>query len=338
VSGFNIEADGFETVYAGGCGGGTFDVSGTLTLTPSDAEPPAPEPPRWPDATTTGVPHGTALTTVTAPIHGGDTLGGTATRAVYTCRVAGATYTGLRFPQLVQVAAPNVTFRNCSFVGVPDPGGSTALLLIRDDRPANGPVPSATVTRCTFKPTVRPRAGHLFDAIRGSQVRVTACDISRCIDGVHIFGSTQVGDPWAGHVTVEGCWVHDLTVAPDPGQAATGGLSHNDAIQIVGGSSIHVVGNDLGDARMASVMCTPTGRNATSDIVIRNNRIGVSSSGINVNDSRLPGPIEGLVIEGNEFSRQPTPMIGSRRTMDRAAVNGNIWTDGGTPGPTVRNG
>jgi len=57
-----------------------------------------------------------------------------------------------------------------------------------------------------------------------------------------------------------------------------------------------------------------------------------------VNDSRLPGAIEGLVIEGNEFSRQPTPMIGSRRTMDRAAVNGNGWTDGGTPGPTVRNG
>jgi hypothetical protein len=338
----SIEQDGFRTLYVVP-GAGTYDISGRITLTPvGDGGPPEPEEPefQWPGPDTTGVPTGTALTTVAAPVHPADTISGDTHRRVYTCRTPHAVYRGRRFPFLVQVAVPGVQFVDCEFSGVRDPGGSTALLLIRDDRPTGQPVPSASATRCTFSPDTPARAGHLFDAVRGSQFRLTGCEITGTIDGVHIFGSTQRDDPHAGHVLVESCWMHDLVVAPDPGQAATGGLSHTDAVQIVGGRNIHIVGNDLGDARMASVMLAPGTRNdrATGNILIRRNRIGVSKAGINVNDTRLPGAIEGLVIEDNEFTRQPTAIIMTARTRTVAVVTGNEWSDGSQPPPEVRPG
>jgi hypothetical protein len=329
-----IEGDGFTTVHATG---GTFDITGRITLTPVDCGPVDPPEPEWtwPGPATTGVPHGVELATITAPI-GADTMTATA----YVVMRAGAEFRNIRFERLVTVRAPGVKFINCWFAGVENPGSSVALLNIRDDRPATGAVPSASATRCTFLPTHRPRAGHLLDAVRGSQVRLTACEIAHTVDGVHIFGSTAADDPHAGHVLVESCWIHDLTVAPDPGQSATGGLTHNDAVQIVGGSSIHIVGNDLGDARMASIMLAPGTRNArsTGDIVIRRNRIGVSSSGINVNDSRLPGPLQGLVIEDCEVARQPKGIIVSGRALDTggAVITGNTWADDGSPVPVRR--
>jgi hypothetical protein len=59
----------------------------------------------------------------------------------------------------------------------------------------------------------------------------------------------------------------------------------------------------------------------------------VSESGINVNDSRLPGPIQGLVIEGNEVARQAKGIIVSGRALDTggAVVTGNTWADDGSP-------
>jgi len=324
VSGFNIEADGYQTVYAGG----TFDVSGTLTLTPTGGgEPPAPEPPRWPDATTTGVRRPTTLLSTARP---GDTINAT----TYTVHTPGAVFEGVEFQHLVVVRAAGVTFRDCRFSGLDTvPPGSTALLSVRDDRPANGPVPSATLEHCTLRPR---RTGVLHDAIRGSNLTVRRCDISGVVDGVHIFGSTAVADPWAGNVLIEACYMHDFIVVRDPGRPS--GYSHNDAVQIVGGSGITIRGCDLGAARKASVMVVPT-RNNTGRITIEDCRIGASESGVNVNDSRNPdGPIRGLVIEGNEIARQQHGILVSGRTLDQAApaISGNVWADDGSPVPVRR--
>jgi hypothetical protein len=334
VNGFNIEVaelvedDGFTTIHMTGGGGGTFDISGRVTLTPADHVEQPPQPPRWPDATTTGVPDGTPLTTVTAPVHPADTITG----GTYHCRVPGARYEGLRLPFLVQVHAPGVQFKHCRFTGTRNPPGSSAMLLIRDDRPAVGPPPSATATRCTFIPD---HPSGTLDAVRGSQFRLTACEIARTVDGVHIFGSTQRSDPHAGDVLVERCWVHDLRVFPDAGRPD--GFTHNDDSQLVGGSRVHLIGNRLEGGRKAAVMVGPS-RNDIADLWILDNYLGVSAAAVNLNDSRGPGPILGLRIEGNTIARQTHGLLISGRTLDRGtpAITGNTWADDGTPVPVRR--
>lgn len=328
MSGFNIEADGFETVYAGGCGGGTFDVSGTITLTPTGGgEPPAPEPPRWPDATTTGVRRSTRV--VTAPVHPGDTIAG----STYTVNAANAVYEALEFHHLVVVRAPSARFVDCRFSGLDTvPPGSTALLSVRDDRPANGPVPSAIAEHCTFRPR---RTGVLHDAFRGSNATLRRVDISGVVDALHLFGSTQVADPWAGNVLLEDSYLHDFQVPRDPGRPS--GYAHADGVQIVGGSNIVIRGNSLGSARKASIMIVPT-RNNTRDILIEGNLMGRSEAAVNANDHRAPGGvIQGLRIIDNVFERQPIAMIITRNTRDAAVITGNEWADDGSE-PPVRNG
>lgn len=335
MNGFNIEVaelvedDGFRTIHPRVHRPGRYRISGEVTLEPLDA-PPEPEPPRWPDATTTGVSGPTRL--VTAPVHPGDSIAGT----TYTVNTPAAVYQGLEFHHLVVVRAPGAVFTDCRFSGLDAvPPASTALFSVRDDRPANTPVPSATLTRCTLRPR---RIGVLHDAIRGSNITVRRCDISGVVDGLHIFGSTAVADPWAGNVLVEDTFMHDFIVVRDPGRPS--GYSHNDAIQVVGGSNIVIRDSDLGSARMASLMVVPT-RNNCSDITIEGCLIGESEAGINISDTRNPsGPLRGLTIRGNTFHHQPIPMIASARTLDQAspAIVGNEWDDGATPGPTVRRG
>lgn len=111
----------FQVVALGDNGG--VLVTNTVTATVNNQTPPPPPPPPggFPDASNTGVPAGTQLTTV----------GG------FTAATAGAVYDGLNVTGVITVTAPGVTIKNSKVRGI-DLGGtadsdtSPARLLIQD--------------------------------------------------------------------------------------------------------------------------------------------------------------------------------------------------------------
>jgi PKD repeat protein len=295
-----------------------------------------------PDSSNTGVPAGTNLRVLTAGNrpNPADTFNGDGSQ--FTINTAGAVYDGWRFNAWVQVRAPGVVFRNCFFAGsMIRPTASQALLLVRDDRPANGPVPSASVSDSTFNPdNVTP----FVDGVRGSNFLLQRVEITNSVDGVHIFGSPSFNDPYAGNVVIQDSWIHDLrrfTLA-EGGMGSDG--SHNDGIQIVGGQNITVERTRIDGAIWVAAAMITQQRNRTGNITFADSWLGSGSCTINIYDgSGANQPIAGVTLVRNQFFRGTTriadcAVIITNRTRELTTFASNVWTDGSSPAPTIRNG
>ena len=290
-----------------------------------DAVPDVSAPSTWPGPGTTGVPEGVTLTVLTdgnRP-YPGDTIDPATGRLIIT--TANAVYEGWQFSRRVEVRATGVRFTNCRFAGATVMPQNTALLLIQSgDR-------SAVCVRCEFTPDV-PQIG--VDAVRGSNVVLEGCRIHQTQDGVHVFGA--IGnrlDPYAGRVTVSGCWLGPFTKFDDGTSFGT----HCDAVQIVGGKDVIIVGNRIdGVISNAAVQVTQAQQDVTG-LVVSGNWVGSDSvTGINIDDSKGTAAVTATVA-GNTFRRaaQKYAMVFSARTEAVALVAGNTWHDGTVPGPVV---
>jgi hypothetical protein len=287
-----------------------------------------------------GVPTGVTLTPLTAA-RAGDVL--TADRLVI--NTPNAVYDLVQFNHLVEVRAPGVKFTRCLFKGITWAIGDRALLFVNPAKQTIGQ-PSATVEDCTFDP-VFPNVS--IDGFRGSNYTVRRCDISKTVDGAVIHGvGDNRADPTAGNVVFEDNWVHDLTWYANDGYHTDG--SHNDGIQLVGGSHVQIRRNFFDSPRNACLMIQAN-LQPVADVIIENNRFIGGAASINIYDKREPVGFSGIVIKNNSFAKLWVPPVPGQETPRAnypilitvntaaiATVTGNVWADGSTPGPVVKTG
>lgn len=177
-----------------------------------------------PDATTTGVPTGTALTT-----HIGNMIPG-----------SGVTLENLDIYGRVIIQNPNVTIRKCRIRGT----STECAPLVQA---YGSTVTNALIEDCTLIPDyplsgASSSAAGGSDAVTGHDYTVRRCHVTKTIDGFGIFNTSNPGGPV--NVVIEQNYVHDLTfISPDPGH--TDNKTHNDCVQIQGGSGITIRGNNF---------------------------------------------------------------------------------------------
>lgn len=156
---------------------GTLLASNRVVATVSAAPPSPPPPPPpggYPNASNTGVPPGTTLTT----------------RSAFTANTAGAVYTGLNVTGCISVTAPGVTIQNSKVECIDVQSGAAA-------NPAN---PRLTVQDVEVD-CINNDRGWFGKGIIGRNFTVIRTDIIRCEDGVYVTGNT---------FTLKDSFIHDL--------------------------------------------------------------------------------------------------------------------------------
>jgi hypothetical protein len=154
------------------------------------------------------------------------------------------------------------------------------------------------------------------DGVSGAGFTARRLDISGVVDAVKVIGSG---------VTVENSWLHDtLHSTNDPNQKD--GRTHDDSIQIEGGSGIVVRGNVLEDAHNAAIQVTQN-FSATTSVRIEGNVISDGVCTLNVTERGLGAPIRGMTVSNNRFG---SGSEGTRCPMllpasSPIAVSGNVW-------------
>lgn len=293
-----------------------------------------------PNAKNTGVPDGKELTTLTPSNipYPDDAMGGSGGIKLV-INTPGAIYDGWRFNHLVEVRAPGVTFRNCFFAGLEENPANSALLLIYDKNTADAVVPSAMVEDSTMIPRV-PNVS--IDGVRGSNFSLRRVEITKTVDGAHIYGPTQErDDPKAGNVLIERSWIHDLVYyETDPNH--TNG-SHNDGVQIRGGNNIYLLNNRIdGKIRNAAIQVTQAYNNV-KNLVIVGNILANGLCTINIDDQKGTSGIPGVNISLNVFMRGTTYYkdcadIITDRTFAITTAAYDVWDDLGSPSPIAIDG
>jgi hypothetical protein len=243
----------------------------------------------------TGVPAGTQLTR-----HEGN----------LTVTTDGAVIDGLDITGVVKVNADDVTIRRSIIRGGAAGPGNSAMVV------AWGPQRGLTIEDTTLVPD---HPSYWLDGVVGHDFTLRRVDISGVIDSVKVING--------GNVLLADSWLHGNSHF-DPDPIASGGASHDDSVQIQGGSNITLQGNTIEGAFNAGVMITQD-QSRASDIRIVGNRLAGGGCTVNVSE-KGKGPITGLVVQDNTF--------GSSRIADCGIIappsspvspSGNVWADGG---------
>ncbi|HEY7376282.1 MAG TPA: hypothetical protein VIF57_29235 [Polyangia bacterium] len=173
-------------------------------------------------------------------------------------------------------------------------------------------------------------------------VEVAVASPSATVDGV--WGENFIGRRLNIHGGVDGLklgsgstlecsYVHDLSsFAVDPNQ--NGGPTHNDAIQILDGTGIHIVGNQLVAAmdQNAAIQVTQD-FGAVGDLHMEQNWADGGGCTFNISHKGAASLADVHAI-GNRFGRNSffdCPILKSTQTT--LDSSGNVWDDDGTPVP-----
>lgn len=161
------------------------------------------------------------------------------------------------------------------------------------------------------------------DGVSGSSFTARRLNIHGSVDGMKL-GSGS---------TVECSYIHDLTsFASDPNQ--NGGPTHNDTIQILAGTGIHLVGNQLVAAKNQNAAIQITEDfGAVGDVHIESN--WADGGGCTFNFSHKgAAELTDLFTKNNRFGRNSffdCPMLKSTKTT--LVTMGDVWDDDSTPVP-----
>jgi hypothetical protein len=161
-----------------------------------------------------------------------------------------------------------------------------------------------------------------LDGISGANFTVRRANVHGGVDGMKV-GSNS---------TVECSYIHDLaSFDSDPNQG--GGPTHNDAIQILSGTGIHIVGNQLVAAKdqNAGIQVTQD-FGAVGDLHIESN--WADGGGCTFNFAHKGGTSLSLSATGNRFGRNSSygcPILKSTQTT--LTSSGNVYDDDGSPVP-----
>ena len=204
---------------------------------------------------------------------------------------AGATVEGLDIDGPLEIRAARVTVRRCRvrcgpYWGVRIVDGNQGTVLEESE--------------------IAPVTPGGQDGIRG-EAAFTArrLDIHGTADGIKAGGGT----------TIAGCWVHDLANRPG---------DHADAVQIVVGEGIALVGNVLGGAGNAAVMAS-TELGPISGLRIEGNWLDGGNYTLMIRGGHGGLPT-GVRISGNRFGR--AAQYGPAAIEGPFQQSGNTWADG----------
>jgi hypothetical protein len=184
---------------------------------------------------------------------------------------------------VIQVRASGVVIRNTKVLG-PSTSG----------RPLVSNYPYGYSFTITDSELWSSKASPYANGILGSNFTATRVNIHDVIDTVHITG---------GNVTVRDSYLHDtLHYAKDPVQNNT--PSHDDIVQIQGGSKIVLEGNTMVGSKNTVVMVTQD-QAKVSGLTIRDNYIDGGNCSINMNE-KGKGGFSQVLLEGNLFGPNRT--------------------------------
>jgi hypothetical protein len=250
-----------------------------------------------PDATNTGVPKGVALTTVNGDV---------------TVTQDGTTIDAEDIHGFLVIAASHVRITRC-FVrgGVATQNGdgirvkSGTDILIEDTEVA----------------IEHPSA--YLDGIAGSNFTVRRVNVHGGVDGMKV-GSNSV---------VECSYIHDeSSFASDPNQG--GGPTHNDAIQILEGTNIHITGNRLvaGKDQNSAIQVTQD-FGTVSDLTIDGNWADGGGCTFNISHKGAAS-LTGVYVTNNRFGRNSFYGCPILRSLETTLVaTNNVYDDDGSAVP-----
>ncbi len=252
---------------------------------------------------TTGVPAGTVLT----PYYGNLTI-----------TTPGATYDRLDIHGFVTVKAANVRITRSIVRG----GVATGNLGL-----VTNTTPSATGFVISDSELVPEHPSVWLDALKGSNYTALRVNAHGTVDTAKIYGD---------NVRIEASWLHDTQYyASDPNQG--GGPTHNDGVQVLGGSHIRILGNTITGASNTALMVTQD-YSATTDLVFSRNYADNGWCSVNLNHKPRSG-MGVITMAGNRFGGHDTrtncAIIATGATTLQAT--GNVWDATGLP-VAVRNG
>lgn len=269
-------------------------------VAPAPAPAPAPVPSGGrPHAGNTGVPAGTALRQ-----HYGDLV----------ITKPGATYDAMDIHGFVRVEAPNVTItRSIIRGGVAK--GNIGLVTNYNPRATNFVLQDSEL--------VPKHPSVWIDGVKGGNFTLRRVDARGTTDNVKVHGD---------NVRIENSWLHGSVYRSwDPNQ---GGPTHNDAVQVLGGNNIRIVGNTVEQARGSGIQVTQDFRKTTG-LVIENN--WVDGGGCSINLANKPRGSMRVTVSGNRFGRD-------QRYRNCAIIRssgtdlsqwGNVWDDNGRGVPII---
>ncbi len=211
-----------------------------------------------PTASNTGVPSGTRLTK-----RSGDIV----------VTKDGTVISNLDIYGRVLIRARNVVVRNCRIRGTNSPRSNTGLVDCNHKNVRN-----ALIERCTLAPD---KATVWLDGVIGKEYTAKWNNVYNVVDGFGVYNATD--RKAATNVRIESNYIHDLSYfAKDPNHG--NGPTHNDCIQVQGGSNVNIIGNNIqvfmstsaGDQNYAA-------RNIGQGILMQPNLAAITRSNISYN-------------------------------------------------------
>jgi hypothetical protein len=265
---------------------------------PSTSTPVESQPTSWPGSGSTGVPAGRSLTR-----HTGNLV----------ITKAGATYDSLDIHGFVDVQAPNVTIRR-SIIRGGTATGNRGLITNTTSSATN-----LLIEDCDLIPS---NPSVWLDGIKGGNFTVRRVNVAGgVVDGIKVHGN---------NVVVQDSWIHDLAYySSDPNQG--GGPTHNDGVQILGGSNITIKHNTITvGSKHNAVMQVTQGYAATTNLSFTQNWVDGGTCSVKLSHSGRSslGPV---TVSTNSFgSNTDIDDCAVLRTSNTSLVSsGNVWTDTG---------
>jgi hypothetical protein len=208
-----------------------------------------------------------------------------------TVSTAGTVVEDLEVHGAIEIAADHVTVRRCRVLG----GGHWGI------RVAAGTT-GAVVEDSEIVPATPSTS---MDAVRAEGgFTGRRLEIAGTADGLKAGTGSRL----------EGSWIHDLATGPD---------THNDAVQILGGSDIVLVGNRLEGASNAAVMVS-TEFGPVQGLLLQGNWLDGGGYTLNLRGGPHGVP-QGLRVVSNRFGRGfgygPAAIDGPVQAV------GNVWDD-----------
>ncbi|QNK80970.1 hypothetical protein [Nakamurella sp. PAMC28650] len=285
-----------------------------------------------PDWSNTGIPVGTNLT-----VHRGDIVVTTPGTVIDSMDVYG----------YIKVRAANVTIRRTRVRGTGTVAFNTALIDCNHSAVSN-----AVIEDCLLVPD---SPSVWVDGVIGKEFTARWNNVYNTCDGFGVYNAQN----WAGacNVTIESNFIHDLVFFSKDPNHSNG--THNDGIQIQGGSNVNILGNNIlmfysrgkGTLDYAS-------RAGGNGILVGANLASVTAS--QITNNWLNGGIDGMYIlrgksssmrfgsvSGNRFGRDQFGFSGGASTYQirvqsgvtfNNALTANYWQNSGLPLAVSRTG
>jgi hypothetical protein len=233
---------------------------------------------------------------------------------------AGATYDALDIHGFVSIKAPNVTIkRSIIRGGVAQDGSSVGVVTDTSSAGTNFVLEDSEI--------VPEHPSVAIDGIKGWNYTLNRVDIHGTVDTAKVYGD---------NATIKNSWLHG-TVYYDHDPYQDGGHTHNDGVQVLSGTNIHILHNTITGAYNAAMQVTQ-GHGAVSSLWFDNNWADGGGCTVNLNNTPMP-TMKAITVSENRFghdTRNPNcPIIATQATQ--LVATGNVWDDTGNPA-AVRDG